>query len=191
MPGEKGRHGSEIDEGTETVRDDEADAAADDHDENCFEEKLAKDGLARGAECHADADFPRAFADADEHDVMTLRPPRKSVATPTQPMKISMPTIIMRLACAFFTVSQMLAASSSRGSKPLQTGQCTAKLTNAVFVRFEIPAARRGGGQRSVRCRRLIWGIAAHGVERNKYLARVEAIVAGVLSLGFIVPMTV
>src|SRR6266699_3783744 len=114
---EKRGHGGQGDQTAEAIRDDQADAAADGHDENRFEEKLAQDGTPRCTERHTHADFARALANADSITFITLSPPRKRVATPTAPMNTSMPTIIMRLACAFFTVSQMPAASSSRGSK--------------------------------------------------------------------------
>src|SRR5882762_2909949 len=67
--GEKRRNGGEIDQGAEAIRNDEADTTADDDDENGFEKELTKDGFARGAKGHADADLARAFANADEHDV--------------------------------------------------------------------------------------------------------------------------
>ena len=47
---------------------------------------------------------------------ITPMPPRKSVTTPTAPMKYFIPSVIIRKALAFSIVSQMDAASSSRGS---------------------------------------------------------------------------
>ena len=93
---------------------------ADADDERSFpEKKLPEDGFSRGSQSHADTDFASAFADADEHYVHYAgdRRRKKCLAMPTAPIKSSMPTMIMRLAWAPFTVSQMLAASSSRGSK--------------------------------------------------------------------------
>ncbi len=48
---------------------------------------------------------------------ITPIPPMKRVAMPTAPRKYFIPSVIVAKALASFTVSQMWAASSSRGSK--------------------------------------------------------------------------
>src|SRR5882757_3016219 len=182
--GEKGRHGGEIDEGAETIRDDEADTTADDNDENGFEEKLAKDGFARGAESHADADLASAFSDTNEHYVHDAEAAEKkgSDSDATHENFHAHDDHAIGL-CVLDGVPEAGGFLVTR-IEIVKTSQSTANLADAILVRFETPGRDEKAVDGVFDGGWFVREIAAHGIEWNKDFAGVEAVVAGVLILG-------
>src|SRR6266478_623615 len=183
--GEERRHRKEIYEAAETIREKQADAAADADDEDSFEKKLPQDGAASCAESHAYAYLASAFAHADEHNVHDAEAAeeKRSDADGTHEKlhadddhAIGLGTFYRVPDTRGFFVARIIVVEAGEGA---------AKLAHAIFVSVDRPRSDKQVVNGVFDSRRFVGKIAAHGVEGNKDFSSVEAIVTGVLFFGF------
>ena len=106
---------------------------------------------------------------------MTLRPPRKSVAMPTAPMKIFHADDDHAIGFSVFHGVPDAGGFFIARIEVVQARQGAAKLAHAVFVRFERPRSDQQAIDGVFDGGRLIRKIPPHGIERDKDFAGVES----------------
>ena len=145
---------------------------------------MAQDGTPRCTERHTHADFARALANADKHHVHNTKPAEKESRHADRAHEYFHAhdnhavglRILHRVpdACGFFVTRIEMVQAAKRA----------ANLVDAIQVCFERP----GGNEQAVHAvlyrRRLVWEVAAHGIEGNENFSGVETVVTRVLLLG-------